>query len=92
MSSNVFDFYADEEQLEQIKHLINSPAWQGYFVAKLTEWQDAAIGLLLDPSEERKQKTPDDYLRAVVTVCERVKRLGPAEVFEQEHDGLGQSA
>jgi hypothetical protein len=86
MTETVFDFEAEEQQADELKFILGSQAWRGFFIPKLQGIQDNAIALLLDPSAKRKSETPDDYLRAVVSVCESVKRLG------SELDEMGQGA
>jgi hypothetical protein len=85
---HLFDFESEEQQKEAIRFLISHNAWRGFFIPKLLDIQQKATGLLLDPSEERKAKDPDDFLRAIVMVCERLITLGPAEVREWEVNQL----
>lgn len=83
---NLFDFESDEQQIQAIRAIITSDAWNGFFVVKLLEAKDAAIHMLLNPSESRKAEMSDDFLRARVTVLDELLSLGPSYVKEWDYE------
>jgi hypothetical protein len=64
------------EDVENIRLLVNHPAWVNYFVPELERNRNVAIVLLCDPSLARKNNLTDEFLRAEITVLGNLLGLG----------------
>ena len=65
----LFEFSLDTQDVEYIRFLVWSEAWQKFFQPMLQNMERQATGMLLDPSENRKRERPDDSLRgAIITI------------------------
>jgi hypothetical protein len=72
------------ETAEELRFIVNSPAWTDFFVPVMQEAREMSIQHLLDPSEERKARLPDDYLRAKVHLIDALLVLGHNVVAEED--------
>jgi hypothetical protein len=79
-----------DEQLDDVRHLIYSKAWTDFFIPYLTEQKDAAMILILNPSTDRKNSFPDDYLRGFVIALDRLMSIGHERLEEKDQLRLQQ--
>lgn len=54
------------DQLKRLQEVVRSTSWKEGVRPLLEGQVEVNIGLLLNPSAERKAKYPDDYLRGVI--------------------------
>lgn len=73
-----------DEMIENVRHLLNSKGWtEGYapsIVALITD----CMRSLLDPSKERVDNKPDDFIRGQIAAFHDVLALGHNSL--REHD------
>ena len=58
-----------QEQIGAIAYIVNSPAWIDVFRPLLVGMLRGFYNELADPSRERKDAKPDDYLRGGIALC-----------------------
>lgn len=83
-SENTLNFDIEGSNIENLRHLLAHRAWTEFFVPTLKQSRDAAIAQLLDPSVERKQDYPDDFLRGQISMLEWL--LTHPQTLLQEQD------
>lgn len=55
---------------EALRHLLLHPAWDGLYKKTLAERVKVCYSQLIDPSLERKNAAPDDFLRGFITALQ----------------------
>ena len=57
------------DNINHLTYIVNSPSWLDFFEPMLKESMNSTLALLADPSIERKNSRPDDFLRGqIVTI------------------------
>lgn len=51
---------------EQLAYLLLSPAWEALYKARVAQEVKVLYQQLLDPSQKRKDKQPDDFIRGMI--------------------------
>lgn len=72
------------EVIEAIRQLLQSEAWTAFFLPSLQNMKEEWQNRLMDPSAERKNQYPDDYIRGCFATIDVFLRLPDALI--QEHD------
>lgn len=71
-----------DEEIGQLAYIVRSPAWENFFDPMLRGIVENICALLLDPSQERKDKRPDDFLRGQAVLVRNFLEL-PHTVIEE---------
>ena len=72
------------EVIEAIRQFITSDAWERFFLPSLINMKEEWATRLMDPSVERKNQYPDDYIRGCFATIDVFIRLPDALI--DEHD------
>jgi len=72
------------EVIEAIRQLLQSDAWTAFFLPSLQNMKEEWQKRLMDPSAERKNQYPDDYIRGCFQTIDVFLRL--PEALIAEHD------
>lgn len=70
--------------VEDVRHLLNHSAWSGFFVPLFSDLRSSYHTQLLDPSSDRKNAVPDDFLRGCIQTLDAILSVGPAFVEESD--------
>jgi len=63
--------------------LMSHPAWIDYFVPLMIGMTNAAVNALADPTEARRARQPDDYLRGIIRTCRAIMAY-PEHTLQQQ--------
>lgn len=72
------------EVIEAIRQLLQSDAWLRFFLPSLQNMKDEWQNRLMDPSIERKNQYPDDYIRGCFATIDVFLRLPDALIAEHD--------
>lgn len=76
------EFDINGQNLEELRYLVWSQAWRGFFEPLLRNLEVQLTNELLDPTEERRARRPDDYLRGAIYVTRNLLNL-PAQAIQE---------
>lgn len=74
----------NSELVESIRFVVHSRAWEDYYAPLLETVKDSCTQQILDPSQERKDKLPDDFLRGWICALNGLLNWGPQLVAEYD--------
>jgi hypothetical protein len=77
-----------EHELGHIEFVLNSPAYRDHFEPFLKKMRDSMAQTLLSPTDDRKSKLPDDFLRGGITVIDNLLSLFNQLIEETSMDKL----
>lgn len=85
----IFDVKAlDEHTLGCVEYVLNSPAYQDVFEPYLRNIRDSLNQRLLDPSKERKEEHPDDFLRGGIVALDGFLSFFKKIIAETQFDRI----
>jgi len=74
--------------IEAIRQVITSDAWESFFLPALRIMKQEWSERLMDPSQARKDKWPDDFIRGCFETIHIFETMGESHVLE--HDAMVQ--
>jgi len=74
------------EVIEAIRQFINSDAWARFYKPSLEHMKQEWTSRLMDPSADRKDKYPDDYIRGCFETIDVFLRLPETLIAERDAD------
>lgn len=72
------------EVIEAIRQMLQSDAWGRFFLPSLEQMKEEWQNRLMDPSTERKNQYPDDYIRGCFATIDVFLRLPDALIAEHD--------
>lgn len=67
--SELFDAGSlDSDKVGHLAYIVNSPSWVDFFEPTLREMMASTMAALADPTIDRKNNRPDDFLRGQIVV------------------------
>lgn len=76
----------DEHTLGCVEYVLMSPAYQDVFEPYLRSIRDTLSQRLLDPSKERKEEHPDDFLRGGIVAVDGLLNFFQQVIAETQTD------
>lgn len=64
------------ELIEDVRALLYSRAWTDFYTPELEKMRDLHIAQLVNPTTERLNNFPDDYLRGCIHTVSALLRMG----------------
>jgi hypothetical protein len=81
----------DDNEIGHLMWVLNSPSYERVFAPYLRGIRDSANRMLLDRSQERKNKFPDDYLAGIITTVDGLLELFTRLVTETDMERIRES-
>jgi len=81
----------EDHQLGQIEFVLNSPAYADHFEPYLQRVRDSLNRMLLDPSQSRKDRDPDDFLRGGIVMVDGLLTLFKKLIEETRIERMARS-
>lgn len=76
------EFNVETANLEELRFIVWSQAWRGFFEPMLRNLETQLTEELLSPSEERRVRRPDDYIRGAIYVTRNLLNL-PTQALQE---------
>jgi hypothetical protein len=78
----------DEQTLGCVEYVLNSPAYQDVFEPYLQSIRETLSQRLLDPSKDRKEEHPDDFLRGGIVAIDGLLSFFQQVIKETQFDRI----
>ena len=74
------------ETIQEVKVFLSSPTWTDFWLPMLKGMREVLLSNLADPSEERKKKEPDDFIRGQISSVTAFLELPAALVADYDQE------
>lgn len=81
----------DDHEIGHLMWVLNSPSYERVFAPYLRGIRDSSNKMLLDRSQARKDKFPDDYLAGVITTIDGLLNLFERIIHETDMERIRES-
>ncbi len=76
------EFNIDFQNLESLRFLVWSDAWRSFFEPMLQNLEAQLVNELLVPTQERKERRPDDFIRGSIYVIRNILNF-PSQALQE---------
>lgn len=84
LKNSGIEIKSDDQAMQNLAFLVGSNAWLDFFLPMMVNARDAALRMIVDPSQKRLDTYPDDFLRGRIRTLDDLIHLGPGTLEDHE--------